>query len=95
MGAGMGSVTRFWTERLALQDSCGWFTFCLGSLQCIGIAVFCHSLSVLSGFNIILRKAGSQTYFFSLTDSCHYLMPTWSVTLARYRTGALKSYPFY
>lgn len=34
--------------------------FCLGSLQWVGIAVFCHSLSVLSRFNIILRRGGAR-----------------------------------
>lgn len=37
-----------------------WFIFCLGSLQWVGIAVFCHSLSALSGFNIILRRGGAR-----------------------------------
>lgn len=59
MGTGMGNVTQFGTVRLALQDSCGSF-FCLGSLQWVGIAVFCQSLSVLSGFNIILRRGGAR-----------------------------------
>lgn len=37
-----------------------WFTFCLRSLQWVGIViiVFCHSASVLREFNFIPRRGG-------------------------------------